>query len=47
MSTAQEQAQTPLKTIPKWLMWVVSKDNNYQPTLLDVSCLYGRSEIWN
>lgn len=40
MSTDQEQA-TPLRTIPKWLMWAVSKDNNYQPTLLGHVALSG------
>ena len=34
MSTDPEKAQTPSRTIPKWLIWAISKDNNYQPTVL-------------
>ena len=33
MSTDPEKAQTPSRTIPKWLIWAISKENNYQPTL--------------
>ncbi|GBO55925.1 hypothetical protein APA_4131 [Pseudanabaena sp. lw0831] len=41
MSLDQEKAQIPSSPIPKWLIWAIARDNNYQPTLLGHIALSG------